>query len=110
MTLRALETAFWPGISDDDRCDKCVSRLPETQTSPAKRTLRSHNVRSLPWFKLAVDIFEHHSPHYLLVPDYFSKFPVVTKLMNLARQGVSLLKAIFAEYGMPARLFMDQGT
>jgi len=48
---------------------------------------------SLPWFKVAVDIFEYH--YYLPVANYFSKFPVLKKLMNLkVNHVISLLKTI----------------
>ena len=57
------------------------------------------------------DIFEHRSHHYLLVADYFSKFPVVKKLTNqTAGHVISLLKTIFSEYGVPATVYTDQGT
>ena len=57
------------------------------------------------------DIFEYRSHHYLLVADYFSKFPVVKKLTNqTAGHVISLLKTIFAEYGVPATVYTDQGT
>ena len=76
-----------------------------------KEPLVTHDVPSLPWFKLGVDIFEHRSHHYMLVADYFSKFPVVKKLTNqTAEHVISLLKTIFAEYGVPATVYTDQGT
>ena len=110
--LRARETVFWPGISDDVRnavklCDVCMKYKPAQQKEP----LVPHDVPSLPWFKLGVDIFEHRSHHYLLVADYFSKFPVVKKLTNqTAGHVISLLKTIFSEYGVPATVYTDQGT
>ena len=77
--LRARETVFWPGITDDVRnaCDVCQEHKPQTQQ---KESLLSHDVLSLPWLKLAVDIFGYRYHHYLLVADYFSKFPVVKKV------------------------------
>ena len=69
------------------------------------------SVPSLPWFKLGVDIFEHRSHHYLLVADYFSKFPLVKKLTSrTVGHVISLLKTIFSEYGVLATLYTDQGN
>ena len=108
--LRARQTVFWPGISDDVRnavkaCDVCQ----EHKRAQQKEPLLSHDVPSLPWFKVAVDILEYRFHHYLLVADYFSKFPVLKKLMNLTVSHlISLLKTIFAEYGIPVTLFTDQ--
>ena len=110
--LRARETVFWPGISDDVRnavklCDVCMKYKPAQQKEP----LVPHDVPSLPWFKIGVDIFEHRPHHYLLVSDYFSKFPVVKKLTNqTAGHVISLLKTIYSEYGVPATLYTDQGS
>ena len=110
--LRARETVFWPGISDDVRnavkaCVVCQGDKPAQQKEP----LLLHDVSSLLWFKVAVDIFDYPSHHYLLVADYFSKFPVLKKLVNLtASHVISVLKTIFAEYGIPVTMFTDQGT
>ena len=110
--LRARETVFWPGISDDIRnavkaCDICQKHKPAQQKEP----IIPHDVPSMPWVKLRIDIFEHHSHHYLLVADYFSKFPIVRKLSNqTSGHVINLAKTIFAEYGIPAVVYTDQGT
>ena len=76
-----------------------------------KEPLVPHDVPSLPWFKLEVDIFGHRSHHYLLVADYFNKFPFVKKLTSqTAGHVIRLLKTIFSEYGVPATVYTDQGT
>ena len=103
---------FWPGISDDIRnavkaCDICQKHKPAQQKEP----LIPHDIPSMPWVKLGVDIFEHHSHYYLLVADYFSIFPIVKKLSNqTSGHVINLLKTIFAEYGIPAVVYTDQGT
>ena len=110
--LRAGETVFWPGISDDIRnavkaCDICQKHKPAQQKEP----LTPHDVPSMPWVKLGIDLFEHRSHHYLLVADYFSQFPIVKKLSNqTSGHVISLLKTIFAEYGIPTIVYTDQGT
>ena len=44
-------------------------------------------------------------------PTTFSKFPVVKKLTNqTVGHVISLLKTIFAEYGLPATVYTDQAT
>ena len=107
-----VETVFWPGISEDVRnvveaCDICQKHKPAQQKEP----LIPHDVPSMPWIKLGIDIFEHRSHHYLLVADYFSKFPIVRKLSNhTSGHVIGLLKTIFAEYGIPAVVYTDQGT
>ena len=87
---------FWPGISDDitnavKACDICQKHKPAQQKEP----LMPHDVPSMPWVKLGIDLFEHRSHHYLLVADYFSKFPIVKKLSNrTSGHVIGLLKTI----------------
>ena len=106
--LRARETVFWPGISDDVRnavklCDVCMKYKPAQQ--------KNHKNRMMCPACHGSDIFEHRPHHYLLVADYFSKFPVVKKLTNqTAGDVISLLQTIFSEYRVPATVYTDQGT
>ena len=106
---------FWSGISNGIRnavkvCDICQKHKP--QCSSTEGTLLQHDLPSMPWVKLGIDIFKHYSHHYQLVADYFSKFPIVKKLSNqtLAGHVIGLLKIIFAEYGIPAVVSRDQGA
>ena len=92
--LRARKTVFWPGILDDIRnavkaCDICQKHKPAQQKEP----LIPHDVTSMPWVKLGIDIFEHRSHHYLLVADYFSKFPML-KLPRQIRYTLGRLKLV----------------
>ena len=79
--LRAWETVFWPRISDDVRN---AVKLCDVYMKPAQQKEQQvpHDVPSLPWFKLGVEMFEYHSHYHLLVANYFSKFPFVKKLTD----------------------------
>ena len=60
--LRARERVFWPGVSDDIRnavkaCDISQKHKPAEQ----KKLLLPHDIPSIPWAKLGIDIFEHRS-------------------------------------------------
>ena len=59
--------------------------------------------------RLGIDIFEHRSHNFLLVADYFSKFPAVKKLSNQTScHVINILKTVFAEYGIPATVYTDK--
>ena len=63
-----------------------------------------------PWQKMGSDLFQLQGDHYLLVVDYFSRFPEVVKLSSTtARSVVVALKSIFARHGIPEILFSDNG-
>ena len=63
-----------------------------------------------PWEKLGADLFQFKNNHYLLVVDYFSRFPEVAKLSSLSPQSViSALKSMFARFGIPDTFHSDNG-
>jgi hypothetical protein len=74
----ARENVFWSGMKTDictliKTCEICQKFRPCQQ----KELLMPHDVPAGPWEKLGMDIFELKGVHYLLIADYFSKFPVV---------------------------------
>ena len=72
--LKARESVFWPGISDDiweavERCGICQS------TSRAVKPVG--NVSEVPpqtWHTLGTDLFYWNKMDYLVVGDHFSKY------------------------------------
>ncbi len=111
MTLRARETVYWPGITGDIEttvswCKTCT----ENRKSQQKETLQSHYVPVAPWQKLGMDLFELNQVHYLLVVDYYSRFPIVRRLHSLsAAATIKHLKQIFSEHSPPQTVISDNG-
>ena len=112
MSLRARETVYWPGISEDIRstyhhCHICA-KFARTQQ---KETLQSIETPQTTWEQLGLDIFSLRNTQYLLVIDYFSRFPVVKQLQSLHSLSViKHLKDIFTEIGIPRCIVSDGGT
>ena len=110
MNLRARETVYWPGISEDikvtyHRCDVCA----EFARTQQKEILQYVETPQARWEQL--DPFSLKNTHYLLAVDYFSQFPVVRKLQSLHSVGViKHLKEIFTEIGVPRCIVSDGGT
>ena len=71
--------------------------------------MQSHEVPRGPWIKLGIDLFEHKR-QYLLIVDYFSKFPFIRKL-HILNTGtvISELKGLFSENGIPKVIISDGG-
>ena len=109
--LRARQLVFWPRLADDLRdvvksCRTCQEDRPAMQKEP----MMPHDIPSRPWEELGVDFFEWNGGHYLLVADYFSKFPVIRHMNSTtASNTIAKLKTIFSEYGVPQRIFSDNG-
>ena len=65
---------------------------------------------SLPWQKVATDLFKWKGSTYLLVVDYFSKYIEISKLEGESSQEViQRLKSIFARHGIPQQVMSDNG-
>ena len=108
--LRALSSVWWPGLFSDiqqmiQRCPECLKR----STSHSEPMIPS-KLPNYPWQKIATDLFELKGVTYLLVVDYFSRFPEVAKLTTTTSASViSALKNIFSRHGIPEVLISDNG-
>ena len=64
--------------------------------------LLSLSVSLRPWDKLGADHFTFAATDYLIVVDYFSKYPEVIKVKSkCAESTVEVMKAIFTTNGIP---------
>ena len=112
MSLRARETVYWPGISEDIRntyhhCHICA-KFTRTQQRETRQYIETPQTA---WEQLGLDIFTLKNTQYLLVIDYFSWFPVVKQLQSLHSLSViKHLKDIFTEIGIPRCIVSDGGT
>ena len=79
------------------------------KTKNPREPLVPHEVPQRPWAKLGTDIFEFAGKPYLVVVDYFSKYPEVCRLENITASCViSHLKSMFARHGIPDELIADK--
>ena len=59
---------------------------------------------------MGIDLFELDGSHYVLVVDYFSRYPEVTKLTSTLSSNVTnTLKVAFSRHGMPEIVRSDNG-
>ena len=99
MQLRALETVYWPGINKDilkyyQSCKTCIKYSKSQRNEP----LQSHPTPVVPWHTVTTDLFETKNSKYLLIVDYYSRFPILHKLSSTtARVLIQEMKAVFAE-------------
>ena len=89
---------------------KSCSICQENQPSQQREPLEPHNIPPAPWTKLATDLFEVDQEEYLLVTDYYSKYPVVYRLKTTTSAAVARVTAdIFGLLGLPAEIVSDNG-
>ena len=112
--MRAKETVYWPGMNEQLEqlilnCQICLI-YSRSKDKNMPHTALGHKVPSVPWSKVATDIFHFESKSYLLVVDYTSRFPIVREIKSMSAQDiVEHFRLIFSEYGWPDTLVSDNG-
>ena len=110
MQLRALETIYWPGINKDiircyQSCKSCIKYSKSQRNEP----FQSHPTPEAPWHMVATDLFETKNSKYLLIVDYYSRFPVLRKLSSTTSIVlIQEMKAVFTEFGVPSVIVSDE--
>ena len=110
--LHARTCMNWPLMNND--IEELVSKCSTCQThckSHQPETLIPHEVPPQPWEVLGSDILTLHVYDYLLVWDYYSKFPIVRRVPTGQSNSPTIVKFLkqVSEYGIPERLISDKG-
>jgi len=106
---RARECLYWPRMAQEIEqyvasCATCATFKPASVREP----MVPHPVPERAWSKLGADIFDFGGKDYLVVVDYYSKYPEVANLDSKSAEGViKVLKPIFARHGAPDVLMSD---
>ena len=108
--LRARTSVWWPGMVSQvkdfvENCSTCVCNF-----IPHHEPLISTPLPDYPWQKIASDLFYWKGQQYMVVIDYFSRYPEVVKLNSTTSSSIIVaLKAMFSRYGIPQTLITDNG-
>jgi hypothetical protein len=110
--MRAQNSVWWPGISSDinlkvANCKHCLSNRNTQKREPLMPT----PMPSRPWSKVAADLCEYQGKQWLVVMDYYSRYPEVVQMgkSTTAKAVIDKLKGIFARFGIPETLISDNG-
>lgn len=104
---RVKTAVWWFGISAD--INRVVMSCPECALHKTIRRepLISSQLPTYPWQQVGTDLFCFKGKEYLLVVDYFSRYPEVTQLTSQAI--IKALKEIFSRHGIPEVVRSDNG-
>ena len=108
--LKARESVFWPGISNDihETVEKCG--ICQASSKAAKPVGNVSDVPPHAWHTLGTNLFYWNKVDYLVVGDYFRKYLIVRKLSNSSTHAMlKKLGLIFTELGRPFILRSDNG-
>lgn len=100
--MRVATSVWWPGVSQQvrqavEQSKECAKEAPKW-----KGPLIITPLPDYPWQMVGVDLFELNRDHYLLIVDYFSRYPEVIKLSSTTSNAViNVMKSIFSRHGVP---------
>ena len=88
-------------------CREC-----QIHANKVSEPLRPTETPDRPWQMLGTDLFQFRGQTYLLVIDYYSRYPEIALLGNYDSSSGKLithLKSIFSRHGIPVTLLSDNG-
>ena len=105
----AKQHMYWTGIDADiedytKRCQECIKR-----SQVPKEPLQPHDIPEGPWRKLGIDYFAFNGNSYVLICDYFSKFPFLYRCKTSFWSLRDRLIDLFSIEGYPDEIVSDNG-
>ena len=106
----AHQHLYWPGLDVDiadytRRCQECICR-----SQPPKEPLQAHEVPQEPWERIAMDYFYMNGRLYILICDYFSKFPFLFQVKTTSFANLKdHLEELLSVEGIPDEIMSDNG-
>ena len=89
-------------------CEICQSHA---APQPKQYTYTMTNKTHRPMQTVGADIFQCNGETFLILMDYFSKYPWVRRLRNIsATTTIDAMRTVFSEFGYPSHLHSDSGT
>ena len=100
---RTRVCVYWPNMYSDieNTVKQCVLCNTYANTNH-KEPLLPHPVPQNPWEKVGIDYFTLNGKDFLLIVDYYSKYPEVAQMTSKTAQAtIAKLKMVFARHGIP---------
>ena len=112
MRLMVKDTVYWNNMQSDlteyiNSCAQCQ----EFARSPWKPPSTPRELPQHAWDTVAADLLYVNGKTYLLIVDYFSKYPVLHHLQNSSTSNtiIEKMKDTFSLFGVPKTLYSDNG-
>ncbi|SCV65341.1 Integrase core domain protein [Anaplasma phagocytophilum] len=107
---RARDAVWWPTVNSEIEqlvtgCERCA----QTRVQRSEPLLCTPTPNR-PWQRVGIDLFELSGRHYVLIVDYYSRFPEVVSLTSTSSTAViAAVKSSFARFGIPDVVVSDNG-
>lgn len=108
--LRLTTAVWWREASKDmedfvRRCHICMSMSP-----PMTKPMIPNTLPHQPWERVATDLFELKGKKYIVMVDYFSRYPEVIQLSSTTSSVIiAAMKTILSQHSIPQTLVSDNG-
>jgi len=110
--LRAKDCVYWININKDiekmvKKCTICQENLPNQQYEE----LQPHELPSRAWQVLGTDMFHWEGKDFLIIADYYSKFPIIRRVPKPCPSAlvVDMTKIVISELGRVECIVSDNG-
>ena len=111
--LSARTSVFWRNLNRDiDDLTHSCAVCQEFQSKQSKEPLIPTEVPARPWHTVGTVLFLFDDDEYLIITDYYSKYPFLRKIprgQSNSKTVVNLTKQIFSEHGIPQIVRSDNG-
>ena len=113
--LRARTSVYWRGLYKDiEETTNTCSTCEELQHSQQKEPLITTQGRVPPraWHTIGADLFGLNGSEYLVVADYYSKYPFVRNIpsgQSNSSTVVKIMRQLFSKQGIPEVVRTDNG-
>ena len=108
---RARNCVWWPTMSKAIEIMVSQCQVCRVESNKSSEPLRPTATPERPWQMVGSDLFQHKDQMYLLLVDYYSRFPEVALLGNdsSSRNVIIHMKSMFSRHGIPECLMSDNG-
>ena len=110
--LLARDTVYWPRINNDiERLVKGCNVCQEDQDDNRREPMLTSKVPAHAWQIIGTDLFEIKGHQYIIISDYYSKFPIVKELQAPVTSEVvkDVVEEACSTFGRPDEIRSDNG-
>ena len=107
----AHESLYWPRINKgiEDLCKRC-QLCQELQPQQPRERIKMHKKPGCLWVKLGTNLFEIGLRNFLIISDYFSRYPIIRELKSITSAAVvTATMEILSMFGVPKEIVSDNG-
>lgn len=110
--LHARTAVYWPGIyTEIENLVKSCEICQEDQAELRREPMIPSEIPPRAWHTIGADLFYLKGKEYLLISDYYSKFPFLRHMTSncTSTAVINQMKQVFSEQGIPQVVRTDNG-